>query len=144
MRLREKNMSYTIGESIRYVDDFLIYFGIALALFVAFIFIYTAVTPYKELKLIREGNTAASISLLGALIGFALPVASTVANAVNIVDMIVFAVVATVVQLIVFVVARMLLPGLSGSIEDGNTAKATFLAAISISVGLLNAAALVY
>jgi putative membrane protein len=137
-------MSYTIGESIRYVDDFLIYFGIALALFVAFIFIYTAVTPYKELKLIREGNTAASISLFGALIGFALPVASTVANAVNIVDMIVFAVVATVVQLIVFVVARMLLPGLSGSIEDGNTAKATFLAAISISVGLLNAAALVY
>jgi putative membrane protein len=57
---------------------------------------------------------------------------------------VIFAVVATVVQLIVFLVARMVLPGLSGSIEDGNTAKASFLAAISISVGLLNAAALVY
>ncbi len=137
-------MSYTVGESIRYIDDFLIYFGLALALFVAFIFIYTAVTPYKEMKLIRQGNSAAAISLFGALIGFALPVASTVANAVNIIDMVIFAVVATVVQLVVFVIARLVLPGLSGSIEDGNNANATFLAAISISVGLLNAAALVY
>jgi putative membrane protein len=137
-------MSYSIGESIRYVDDFLIYFGLALVLLIAFTLIYTAVTPYKELKLIRDGNNAAAISLSGALIGFALPVASTVANAVNILDMVVFAVVATVVQLIVFVIARMVLPGLTGSIEDGNTAKATFLAAISISVGMLNAAALVY
>lgn len=137
-------MSYTIGESIRYVDDFLIYFGLALALFIAFFFVYTAVTPYKELKLIRDGNTAAAISLSGAMIGFALPVASTVANAINLVDMVVFAVVATVVQLVVFVIARMLLPGLTGSIEEGNTAKATFLATISISVGILNAAALVY
>jgi putative membrane protein len=137
-------MSYSIGESIRYVDDFLIYFGLALVLLVAFTLIYTAVTPYKELKLIRDGNNAAAISLSGALIGFALPVASTVANAVNILDMIVFAVVATVVQLIVFVIARMMLPGLTGSIEDGNAANATFLAAISVSVGMLNAAALVY
>jgi putative membrane protein len=137
-------MSYTIGESIRYIDDFLIYFGLALVLLAAFTLIYTAVTPYKELKLIRDGNNAAAISLSGALLGFALPVASTVANAVNILDMIVFAIVATVVQLIVFAIARLVLPGLTGSIEDGNTAKATYLAAISISVGMLNAAALVY
>jgi putative membrane protein len=137
-------MSYTIGESIRYVDDFLIYFGLALALLIAFTLIYTAVTPYKEMKLIRDGNTAAAISLGGALLGFALPVASTVVNAVNILDMVIFAVVATIVQLVVFVIARMVLPGLSGSIEEGNTAKATFLAAISVSVGMLNAAALVY
>ncbi|MGL4234094.1 MAG: DUF350 domain-containing protein [Casimicrobium sp.] len=137
-------MSYTVGESIRYIDDFLIYFGLALALLIAFTFIYTAVTPYKEIKLIRNGNTAAAISLSGAMLGFALPVASTVINAVNVVDMLIFAVVATVAQIVVFVVARMLLPGLAGSIEDGNTAKATFLAAISIAVGMLNAAALTY
>jgi putative membrane protein len=137
-------MSYTVGESIRYIDDFLIYFSLALALLVAFTLVYTTVTPYKELKLIRDGNMAAAISLSGAVIGFALPVAATVENAVNIVDMIIFAVVATVVQLVVFVIARLVLPGLTGSIEEGNTAKATFLAAISISVGLLNAAALAY
>jgi putative membrane protein len=137
-------MTYSIGESIRYIDDFLIYFGLALALLIAFTFVYTAVTPYKEIKLIRDGNNAAALSLGGALIGFALPVASSVENAVNVVDMLLFAVVATIAQLIVFVVARMALPGLAGSIEDGNTAKATLLAAVSISVGLVNAAALAY
>jgi putative membrane protein len=137
-------MSYTIGESIRYVDDFLIYFALGLALLIAFTLIYTTITPYKELKLIRDGNTAAAISLSGAMLGFALPLASTVINAVNLIDMVIFAVVATVVQIIVFVVVRMLLPGLTGSIEDGNVAKATFLAAISIAVGMLNAAALTY
>ena len=137
-------MSYNINESIRYFDDFLIYFSVALLLLVAFTFVYVKVTPYDEIALIRAGNTAAAISLSGAILGFALPLASTVANAVNLIDLVLFALLATVVQLIVFVFARMLMPGLTASIEGGDIAKATFLAAVSISVGMLNAAALVF
>lgn len=137
-------MTYTLNESIRYFDDFLIYFSVALLLLVAFTIIYVKVTPYNEIALIRAGNTAAAISLSGALLGFALPLASTVANAVNLIDLVLFALLATVVQLIVFVFARMLMPGLTVSIEGGDIAKATFLAAVSISVGMLNAAALVF
>jgi putative membrane protein len=137
-------MTYTLNESIRYFDDFLIYFAVALLLLVAFTFIYVKVTPYNEIALIRDGNTAAAISLSGALLGFALPLASTVANAINLIDLALFAALATVVQLVVFVFARMLMPGLTESIEGGNVAKATFLAAVSIAVGMLNAAALVY
>lgn len=137
-------MTYTLNESIRYFDDFLIYFAVALVLLIAFTLVYTKVTPYNEIALIREGNTAAAISLSGALLGFALPLASTVANAVNLIDLVLFAVLATVVQLIVFVFARMLMPGLTASIEGGSMAQATFLASVSIAVGMLNAAALVY
>lgn len=137
-------MTYALNESIRYFDDFLIYFAVALLLLVAFTVVYVKVTPYNEIALIREGNTAAAISLSGALLGFALPLASTVANAVNLLDLALFAVLATVVQLIVFVFARMLMPGLTASIEGGDIAKATFLAAVSVSVGMLNAAALVF
>ncbi len=137
-------MSYSINESIRYFDDFLIYFAVALLLFVVFTVIYMKVTPYDEINLIREGNTAAAISLSGAMLGFALPLASSVANAVNLIDLVLFAVLATVVQLVVFVFARMLMPGLSGAIEKGNIAESIFLASASISVGVLNAAALVY
>lgn len=137
-------MTYSLNESIRYFDDFLIYFSVALLLLVAFTFVYVKVTPYDEIALIRAGNTAASISLSGALIGFALPLASTVANAVNLIDLVLFALLATVVQLVVFVFARMLMPGLTASIEGGDIAKATFLASVSISVGMLNAASLVF
>ena len=137
-------MSYTLNESIRYFDDFLIYFAVAMLLFAVFTFIYQKVTPYDEITLIRQGNPAAAVSLSGAMLGFALPLASTVANAVNLVDLVLFAVLATVVQLIVFVFARMLMPGLTAAIEKGSIAEAIFLAAVSIAVGLLNAAALVY
>ena len=85
-------MTYALNESLRYFDDFLIYFSVALLLLVSFTLIYTKVTPYNEISLIREGNTAAAISLSGALLGFALPLASTVANAVNLLDLLLFAV----------------------------------------------------
>lgn len=137
-------MEYSVNESVRYFDDFLIYFAVALAWLVVFTWVYIKVTPYKELDLIRAGNTAAAISLSGAMLGFALPLASAVANAVNLIDLCLFAVLATVVQLVAFVFARMLMPGLSDDIPAGHIAKATFLAAISVAVGLLNAAALVY
>ena len=137
-------MSYNISESIRYFDDFLIYFGIALLLLFVFTFVYIKVTPYKELELIRAGNKAAAISLSGAMLGFAMPLASTVVNAVNLIDLVLFALLATVVQLVAFVFVRMLMPNLTSAIEGGEVAEATFLAAVSISVGMLNAAALVY
>lgn len=137
-------MEYSVNESVRYFDDFMIYFAVALAWLAVFTWVYVKVTPYKELDLIRAGNTAAAISLSGAMLGFAMPLASAVANAVNLIDLCLFAVLATVVQLVAFVFARMLMPGLSDDIPAGHIAKATFLAAISVAVGLLNAAALVY
>ena len=66
-------MTYTLNDSIRYFDDFLIFFAVAIALLFAFTWIYVKITPYKEITLIREGNHAAAISLSGAMLGFALP-----------------------------------------------------------------------
>jgi len=137
-------MNYTLGDSVRYIDDFLIYYAIALLLFAAFTLIYTVITPHREFRLIRAGNMAAAISFGGAMIGFSLPLSAALEYSVNLADMVLFALVATFVQLATFFIARMLLPGLPQSIEQGNIAKALFTAALSIAVGQLNAAALVY
>jgi putative membrane protein len=134
----------SVNASVVYFDDFLIYFALALLIFVVFTWVYMKITPYRELELIRGGNTAAAITLSGAMIGFTLPLASVVANSVNLVDMLLFSLLAGVVQVIVFVVGRKILPNLPGSIEDGNIAKATLIAAMSVCVGMLNAAALTY
>jgi putative membrane protein len=134
----------SVNASVVYFDDFLIYFALALLIFVVFTWVYMKITPYRELELIRGGNTAAAITLSGAMIGFTMPLASVVANSVNLVDMLLFSLLAGVVQIVVFVVARKLLPNLPGSIEDGNIAKATLIAAMSVCVGMLNAAALTY
>lgn len=115
----------------------------ALALLGAFCLVYVAVTPYNELALIRAGNEAAAISLGGAVIGFALPIAVSVAVSHNLYAMLGWGLVAGLVQIAAFVAARLALPQLSRSIPEGRRASGLFLAALSLAVGILNAGCLI-
>ncbi len=130
--------------SLQYVDDFLIYLGLALALLAVFVWVYDRITPYRELELIRSGNTAAAIAYAGAIIGLALPLASAVAHSVNPVDMVIWGVLALAVQVLVYFLVRRLVPQLNDSISENKAAPAVLLAAISVAVGILNAACLTY
>jgi putative membrane protein len=126
------------------LPNFLIFFAIAVALLVLFTAIYVAVTPHKEFALIRAGNTAAAVSLSGAVIGFVIPLASVIVHSLNLIDTLVWGAVALIVQILVFFVARLLVPGLPKAIEEGQIATAWTLAAFSIAVGILNAACMTY
>ena len=120
---------------------FLIAFAMAGVFTVAFKLIYQWVTPYHEHTLIREGNTAASIALGGALIGYVLPLASALSHTVSLMEFAAWALLAGVIQILVFVtISRMAFRNLVVRIEAGEMAAAVYLAAISICVGLLNAA----
>jgi putative membrane protein len=94
--------------------------------------------------LIREGNVAAAISFAGALIGFVLPLASAISHSVNLLDMLAWALIALVAQIIVYAVVARIVHHFAQAIEGGRTAPATLLATVAIAVGLLNAAALTY
>ena len=69
------------------VSAHLLYFVVALAAIVLFVAIYTAITPYWEIRLIRQGNTAAAISLGGAILGYTCPLAQAVAQSGSLADM---------------------------------------------------------
>lgn len=137
--IRHRALEYLSG-----LPAFAAYFGLALLLLAVFVFVYVRVTPYREIRLIRDGNAAAAASLGGALIGFALPVASAVENSVSILDMLMWAAVALIVQLIAYALARLLVPALGRNIEQGQLASGVLLGAIAIAIGLLNAASIVY
>jgi putative membrane protein len=124
------------------LPNFLAYFVASLALTALFLLIYTRVTPYREWALIRAGNNAAAVSLSGAALGFILPLASTIANSVSWLDMVVWGIVAMVVQLATYMLALLLKPELNQAIAAGTTAPAISLAAMSVGVGILNAACL--
>jgi len=85
---------------------FFSYFAVAVILLVVFLLIYVNVTPYDEIALIRQGNTAASISLSGALIGFAMPVANVIAHSDTLGDLAAWGALAGVIQLLTYLVAR--------------------------------------
>ncbi len=123
---------------------FLAFFLVALLLLAAFAAVYMAITPHRELRLIREGNVAAAVSLAGALLGFAVPLASVIENSVSLVDMTIWGLVAMAIQVLTFLIARLLLPDLVRQIEADRMAPAVFVATISLAVGLLNAACITY
>jgi putative membrane protein len=125
-------------------DDFLVYFGLAIAFVAAFLWIYLLVTPYKEIQLIRAGNAAAAWSLGFTLLGFSLPLAAAIIHSVNPWDMMLWAAIALVVQILVFVVVRLLLPEVTRHIQEGQVASGAFLGMLSLAAGVLNAASMTY
>ena len=122
---------------------FLLAFGTALAFLIAFQFIYQLVTPHDERKLIRDGNVAAAIVLGGALIGYAIPVASAMTQAHSLGEFAAWAALAGIIQIVAFVIVRKLVVNdVTHRIERGEVPVALWLAAVSIAIGLINAASM--
>ena len=126
------------------LPHFLSYFSMAALLLCVFWSIYTYLTPHDELALIREGNTSAALALVGALIGFALPVAAAILHSVSIMALIQWSLVAMALQLGVYALLRLVMPQLGASISEDRPAGAILLAGISVVCGILNAAAMSY
>jgi putative membrane protein len=133
-----------VFDSFAGFDDFAVYLAVALALLAFFVAVYIRITPHREIALIREGNMAASFSLSGALLGFIIPLAAAVQNSVSLIDMAIWGLIAMVVQIGAFVVVKLLIPGLTQDIAAGKGAQGFFLGALSLGVGLLNAACMSY
>jgi putative membrane protein len=123
---------------------FLAYFAVAIVLLALFLLVYLNVTPYHEVALIRAGNSAAAVSLSGALLGFAMPVANVIAHSDTLIDLAAWGVIAGVIQILAYLVTRFTLPQLIQDIPSGRIAPAIFLAVVSLTVGLINAACMTY
>jgi putative membrane protein len=133
-----------IQHSIGGLPAFLLYLATCLALLALFLAIYIWITPYHELALIREGNSAAAASLAGTIIGFAIPLAHAVALSVNLADMALWGFIALVVQLLVFFAVTRLIPDIARDIPAGKLAPGILLGALSLATGILNAACMTY
>ena len=131
-------------DSISGLIDFGTYFAAAIGFVLIFCLVYCKMTPYSELKLIKQGNTSAAISLGGALLGFVLPLYSAITHSVGFTDMLIWATIAMLVQFAVFGSVRVIFKSLVRDIEDNHTAAATLLAFCSVSIGILNAACMTY
>lgn len=107
---------------------------------VCFFVIYTRVTPYDEVLLIRQGNCAAALSLGGALLGFSLTLASAIMHTTTLLNFCVWAIGALVVQLVAYLVTTRWMKMSREHIESGNVAYGGLLGAIAVSVGAVNAA----
>ena len=131
-----------LSDSLTGIVAHLVHFGVAAAAVLVFVAIYVTMTPHREFRLIRLGNSAAAISLGGAILGYTIPLAKAVAQSESILDMLIWSGVALVAQLLAYGISRLILPQLSAHVDEGKTASSILMAAIAVAVGLLNSAAM--
>jgi putative membrane protein len=133
-----------ILQSLAGLPAFLVYFCTATVAVVIYLFVYTRITPHDEFKLIRDNDPAAAVALGLSLLGFTLPVVSAIAHSSNIVDCLVWSLVALIVQIAVYYVIKIPVPNLSAKIAAGEMAPAIWLGLSSLAAGALNAASMIY
>lgn len=131
-----------MAQALIKLPDFALFFSGSLVLVGLYLLVYTLATSHNEFGLIRQNNVAAALSLGLSLTGFALPLSSAVVHSTSIVDLAIWGGVAIVVQLIVYMLVRLVLPNLSSRIAGGELAAALFLGAASLAAGVINAAAM--
>ena len=120
----------------------LTHFGVTIEMLVVGAFIYIKITSHDEMALIRDGNNAAAVSLSGAILGLAIPLAFCMANSVNVYDIVIWGLVTLVIQLVTFWIIDLWLRDLSKRIEEGQVGTAILLASVKLAVASINAAAI--
>lgn len=115
--------------------------SVTMVILVAGVMLYIWITPWDEMSLIRAGNTAAAISLGGAIIGLAVPLAFAMSASVSVYEILIWGPVTLILQIIAFRIADLVLRDLPSRIESGEIGAATLLVSIKLAVAAVNAAA---
>ena len=122
------------------------YFAISIVYLFIFKIVYAFVTPHDEWKLVKEQqNVSAAIGFGGAMIGFSLALASAASNSLGLIDFTLWGVVAVIAQSFAFALLRFtFMPKIAERINNNEISAGVMLAAVSVAVGLLNAACMTY
>jgi putative membrane protein len=130
-------------QSLAGLPAFLVYFCTGVVAVVLYLLVYMRITPHDEFRLIRENVPSAAIALGLSLLGFVLPVVSAIVHSANVVDCLIWSVIALIVQIAVYFAVRIPVPNLSDRIAAGELAPAIWLGLASLAAGALNAASMV-
>ena len=114
---------------------------VTLLLLVAGATVYAMLTPWKEISLIRNGNSAAAVAFGGVLAGLAIPLAASLSASNSTIEIVIWGFATVIVQLLAFRLTDMILAGLPDRIREGEISAAVLLVAAKLAVALILAAA---
>ncbi len=103
--------------------------------------LYSVLSPHREIREIRDGNTAAAVSFGGVMIGLAAPLAFSLAASTSIEGLALWGVAILAVQLLLFRVVDFVLKGLPQRVQEGEIPAAVVLVSAKLACALLLAAA---
>ena len=114
------------------------HFAMAVLILISGVLIYIKTTEWNDLKLIRMGNLAASISLGGAFISLSIPLSASLTTSLSLQSIIVWGFTAVIIQLICDRLAGLVIGDLRDRIEKNEISAAIFVLSIKVSVALIN------
>ncbi len=114
--------------------------AVSLVLLVAGAAIYAWLSPHREIQEIRDGNSAAAVAFGGVLVGLAIPLAVSLVASTSALELALWGVSITAVQLLLFRLTDLGLRGLPERVEEGDVAAAVLLTAAKLACALLLAA----
>ena len=120
----------------------LLHAGVTLLILVLGAGVYILLTPHKEIRLIREGNVAAAVSLAGVMVGLSIPLAVSLNASTSMVEIGLWGVATIAVQLLAFRLVDLVLHGLPKRIADGEMAAAALLVGSKLATAIILAAAM--
>ena len=114
----------------------ILHLSITFLVFLLGLYIYIKITPYDDIALIRD-----AISLTGAIIGLALPLAFAMASSINVWEIIFWGPVTLAIQLIAYRLTDLILRDMSERISRGEIGAALILISFKLAFAMINAAA---
>lgn len=114
--------------------------GMAAVLLAGGVFLYIRLTPFDDMKLVREGNIAAAISLFSIIVGLAIPLAICLSQVSAFTDLLFWGGFTVALQLFAFKVCDWMLSDLSARIERGEISASIVLLAVKLAAAFINSA----
>ncbi|MEK3914516.1 DUF350 domain-containing protein [Paenibacillus sp. FSL H7-0331] len=153
MLKQERNMDMDLSLIITWeqVSNFLLYLVTTLGLIGAGLGIFLIITPYKEMKLIKEGTStdvtkvnaaqASAHDLGGKMIGLCVVLASAIYHSANLMELILWGLVAIVAQIVTYYLFGWITPfKVAKEIQMGNVSVAILGSRLSLGCSLIIAA----
>jgi putative membrane protein len=119
----------------------LIHAGVSLALLLVGCFIHGVLSPYKEVQQVREGNSAAAVSLGGTIAALAIPLAASLNASTSPIEEAIWGGAIVVGQLLLFWIIDLVLSGLPQRTREGEVPAAVLLISAKLAASLIVAAA---
>lgn len=116
--------------------------AMTIAILMAGVWVHDVFTPYREIRLVKEGNVAAGISYFGSVTSLAIPLSFAMATSLNWADILLWGIVTVAVQIIALrFVDIILLRDIARRIQAGEVASACVLVGVKLAFGFVLAAA---
>ena len=120
----------------------LLHIGITVLMLIVGATAYVLMTPHREIALIREGNSAAALSLGGVLVGLAIPLSASLAGSTSALEIGMWGAACVALQLLIFRLVDLALHGLPQRIAEGEVAAAALLVGAKLATALIIASAM--